>query len=72
MEAGNKEVGNFLMSHSSKSLPDLLSSAWKMESSTVTVLRKATVPGWRLQESVQLRTVWIVAKGDGWSVQNRS
>ena len=41
-ETGKKELANFLVSCSSKSLQDLLSNAWKMESSAATLARKAT------------------------------
>ena len=41
-EAGKEELANFLVSRSSTSLHDLLSNAWEMESSALTVARKAT------------------------------
>lgn len=41
-EASKKELTNFLVSRSSKSLQDLLSKAWKMESSKATLARETT------------------------------
>ena len=41
-EARKKELANFLVSRSSKSLQDSLSNAWKIESSTATLARKPT------------------------------
>ena len=41
-EASKKELANFLVSRSSKSLQDLLLSAWRMEFSIATLARKAT------------------------------
>lgn len=41
-EASKKELRNFLVSRSSKFLQDLLSKAWKMESSKATLARETT------------------------------
>lgn len=41
-EASKKELTNFLVSRSSKSLQDLLSKAWKMESLKATLARETT------------------------------
>ena len=41
-EASKKELRNFLVSQSSKFLQDLLSKAWKMESSKATLARETT------------------------------
>lgn len=41
-EASKKELSNFLVSRSSKFLQDLLSKAWKMESSKATLARETT------------------------------
>ena len=40
-EASNRDLANLLVSRSSKSLQDLLSNVWNMESSTATLARKA-------------------------------
>lgn len=41
-EASKKDLRNFLVSRSSKFLQDLLSKAWKMESSKATLARETT------------------------------
>ena len=59
-EAGKKDLANFIVSRSPKSLQDLISNAWKMESTKSTLARKDRKIIEVVRECADGECVWVL------------